>query len=112
MNTLKNYDRIAHSSARQLLQKMGYQVEKSTNPQSRFHLIAWKGESEIIFIRIRRSRKPGAIQFPEDVKQLSELVRLRAVPGNVEFWVLSYGKWNRYSIFAGGALPREIRSSR
>ncbi len=108
MNVQQNYDRIAHSLARQLLQDEGYLVEKITGGKTLFHLIAWKKEEEILFIRIRRSRKLGMIQFSEDILQLSELVKGKSVPGVVELWILSNRNWKKYRILAGGAVPKDI----
>ncbi len=108
MNTSQKYDRIATSSARRLLLLAGYQVEKTTGPESLFHLIAWKGTKDILFIRIRRSRTPGVFQFTEDIMHLSELVKIQSIPGVVEFWLLSNHQWRRYIILGGGAVPQDI----
>lgn len=108
MNVQQNYDRIAHSIARHKLLEEGYLVEKITGGKTIFHLIAWKRDEEILFIRIRRSRKPGMIQFTEDILRLSELVKCKSVPGIVEFWILSNKKWKKFRILAGGAVPKDI----
>lgn len=106
LNSKQNYDRIASCSARNILISEGYQVEKVAGNDAVFNLIAWKEESDILFIRIRRSRKPGIFQFEKDIHILSNLVKHQKIPGAVEIWVLSSGHWKRYHILKGGAVPR------
>ncbi|WP_319579945.1 hypothetical protein [uncultured Methanospirillum sp.] len=104
----QKYDRIAYSLAQRLLRTDGYIVEKTTGHISLFNLIAWKGTNEIRFIRIRRSRKPGVDQFNKEIVNLADLVKIRSIPGVVEFWLLSTHQWYRYLILEGGAVPLEI----
>lgn len=108
MKSNYNYDQIACFSARHILQSEGYLVEKTTGVKNLFHLIAWKGNHEILFIRIRRSRKPGVLQFSEDINQLSGMVTRKQVPGSIEFWVLINREWRRYVILPGGAVPKDV----
>ncbi|HWQ66167.1 MAG TPA: hypothetical protein VN372_04770 [Methanospirillum sp.] len=100
--------RTAEYSARDLLRRQGYDVVRVTELHGRihspFHLIAWKGNQVLLFIRIRTTRIRGAAEsINDEMAGLAHLVRSGRYPGEVQFWIKS-DQWRRYRIFPGGAV--------
>ncbi|WP_146201156.1 hypothetical protein [Methanospirillum lacunae] len=100
--------RTAEYNARGTLLSEGYSVFRVTERQggipNLFHLIAWREDSGILFVRTGSSRM-SAHSFNKQVERLSLYVRTSWFPGDVQFWIAKGGEWDKYQILPGGAIP-------
>lgn len=99
---------VAHSVVT-LLTDQGYTVVRISHRRSNFpvpfHLIAWNDITDQICIKVgsfRIQRKKHALQ--EELTRLCRLVRLKRIPGELQYWVRGRDCWTRYRILAGGAV--------
>ena len=86
------------------LETAGYQSVRIAGSTRPFDLIAWNQE-KILFLVVRRTRKPGITAYPEVVHRLVTQVSRHAIPAMVQFWVYQSDTWIRYRIMPGGAVP-------
>jgi hypothetical protein len=100
--------RTAEYRAKDLLVHEGYEVVRVTERAGAlpilFHLIAWRQEPGIHLIRIGSSRM-SSCTFNKEVERLSFHVKNEWYPGDVQFWIAKGGRWERYQILPGGAIP-------
>ncbi|HWQ63665.1 MAG TPA: hypothetical protein VN429_04545 [Methanospirillum sp.] len=94
--------------ARNILLREGYAVLRVTERQggipSLFHLIAWREDLGILFVRTGSTRM-SVHSFNKQVERLSLYVRTCWYPGDVQFWIAKGGEWDKYQILPGGAIP-------
>lgn len=94
--------RAAEHTAMTFLKNSGYSVEKITGRSRRFDIVAWKGE-KTLFLVVRSAKRLSISSYPEQLAILSESVRTRAVPGEIQFWIYRRPGWSMYKIQSGGA---------
>lgn len=103
MAELSRACRVSIHAACAMLTSFGYTPERISGKTRWFDIIAWKQE-KILGIVVRTTRSEGINHFPSLVQKLSEIVRRRLFPGEIQVWISQSHEWHRYSVLPGGAI--------
>jgi hypothetical protein len=102
MNATWQSGRAAEYAAITLLQKAGYCSGKLTGGNRTFDIICWKGDRTLCLV-IKSSKRFTISSYPQELATLSEIVRSKKAPGEIQFWIYRRPGWSMFKIQSGGA---------